>query len=142
MSDPSAFPGQSTQLRIAISAVFTDVPYVGSIEGPNETHDKIDTTSNSSPLGRREFILGLTDPGEMTAPIFWHPAEETHAELQRLSLSKELASFQLFYPQYDDGDNLLDFDGYVQLSRSQAIDGAIQRELTIMISSIVEESEE
>ncbi len=142
MSDYTAQFGLGAELRISIAAVFTVVPWVQSITGPDETFDVIDVTTHSSVGGYREFITGLADGGELTATINWHDDETTHAELQAKLVNRELGNFQLWWPGYDTL-NLCDFDGYVTgLTRSTPTDAQITRDLTIKITGTVAVSTE
>lgn len=142
MSDPVATFGLGTELRIAIASVFTPIPYCGSFSGPDETFDTIDVTTHSSVGGYREFITGLADGGELTCDINWDASEATHQALAAAQTARELTSFQLFWPGYDE-DNLMDFDGYVTgLTRSSPTDAQITRSLTIKITGPVDVSTE
>lgn len=142
MSDYVANFGLGTELRISIASVFTVVPWCQSFTGPDETYDVIDVTTHSSVGGYREFITGLADGGELTCTINWHDDEATHAALQDALTSRELTSFQLFWPNYDTL-NLADFDGYVTgLTRSSPTDAQITRDLTIKITGPVDVSTE
>lgn len=142
MSDYVAQFGLGTELRIDISAVFTVIPWVQSITGPDETFDVIDVTTHSSSMGYREFITGLADGGEVTATINWHDDEAAHTALQAAQTNRELTAFQLFWPGYDT-NNLCDFDGYVtSLSRMSPTDAKITRDVTIKITGPVSVSTE
>ena len=142
MSDFVAQFGLGTELRIDIAAVFTVVPWVQSITGPDETFDTIDVTTHSSTGGYREFITGLADGGELTCTINWHDDEATHTALQDAQQARELTAFQLFWPGYDT-NNLMDFDAYVTgLGRMSPIDAQITRDLTLKITGPVEVSTE
>jgi predicted secreted protein len=142
MSDYVAQFGLGTELRISIASVFTVVPWVQSMTGPDETYDVIDVTTHSSVGGYREFITGLADGGELTATLNWHDDEAAHAALQDALTSRELTSFQLWWPGYDTL-NLADFDGYVTgLSRSSPMDAQITRDLKIKITGPVDVSTE
>lgn len=142
MSDPVAQFGLGTELRISIAAVFTPIPYLQNITGPDETFDVIDVTTHSSTGGMREFITGLGDGGELSVTINWAAGEATHQALQDAQTARELTPFQLWWPGYDE-DNLMDFDGYVTgLTRGSPMDAQITRDLTIKITGQVAVSTE
>lgn len=142
MSDPVAQFGLGTELRISIASVFTPIPYLQSITGPDETFDTIDVTTHSSVGGYREFITGLADGGELTVTINWAAGETTHQALQDAQTARELTSFQLWWPGYD-ANNLMDFDAYVTgLSRGSPIDAQITRDLTLKITGPIDTSTE
>jgi len=143
-TDYSAVFGLGTELRMSIAAVFTAIPYLQSISGPDETFDTIDSTTHTSIEngGYREFITGLADGGELTTTINWHADEETHQALQAAQKARELVSFQLYWPQFDE-DNLCDFNGYITgLTRASPTDEKITRDLTIKITGGVDVSTE
>lgn len=142
MSDPVAVLGLGTELRISIASVFTPIPFLQSISGPDETFDTVDVTTHSSVGGYREYITGLADGGEVTADINWDAADPAHQALAAAQVARELTSFQLYWPGYDE-DNLADFDGYVTgLTRSSPTDAQITRSLTIKITGPVDISTE
>ena len=143
MADPYvALFAHGTILRIAIDSVYTEIPYLGSITGPDETFDTIDVTTHSSPNAKREFISGLGDGGELTTTINWHADEDTHKELHAANQSREVVNFQLLWPGYTE-DNLVDFQGLVTgLTRGSPIDAQVTRDLTIKITGDIEVSTE
>jgi len=134
MSDPVAWFALGTELRISIASVFTPIPYLQSITGPDATFDIIDVTTHSSTGGYREYITGLADGGEVTVTINWSPGEATHAALQAAQDARELTAFQLWWPNVGE-DDLVDFNGYVTgLPRNSPIDAQITRDLTIKVT--------
>lgn len=145
MSDYTAQFGLGSELRISIASVFTPIPWLQSISGPDETFDIVDVTTHSSIGGYREFISGLADGGELTCTINWHPEEATHQELMAAQLAREPTAFQLSWAalaNYDE-DNLMDFTAYVTgLTRMSPIDAQITRDLTLKITGTVEVSTE
>ena len=67
MTATAAAIGHGTKFSMyatAAAAVFTDIAEVFDIKPPNEQTDTIDATHYQSPGRYREFIQGLTDPGE------------------------------------------------------------------------------
>ncbi len=143
MSDPySAKLGLETEIRIFIDPNYVNIPYASAIEMPGITFDTVDTTSNSSPNGFREFIAGLADGGEVTFTLNHHPEETTHAELWAAQQAREVIPFQVAMPQFDT-DNLFDFDAFVtSLPVSSPIDGAVTRAVTLKITGNIEMSTE
>ena len=62
--------GKGTQVKRATTSggVYTAVPNVGSISGPNSTADHIDVTNQGSSSKIRQFITGLVEPGTLSFP--------------------------------------------------------------------------
>lgn len=142
MSDYTAKFGLGVELRISIADVFTPIPWLQTVSGPDETFDTIDVTTHSSVGGYREFITGLADGGEVSVTINWHDDEAAHTALRAAQVSRELTPFQMFWPMYDT-DNLVDFNGFVTgLPWTTPTDAQITRDLTIKITGAIETSTE
>jgi predicted secreted protein len=61
--------------------VYTVLDEVRNIMPPSADVDMIDVTHMQSPSGRREFIGGLIDPGEVSFEINWIPGNVTDVRL-------------------------------------------------------------
>lgn len=142
MSDYVAMLGLSTEIRIEIAAVMTNIPYATAITMPGITFDTVDVTTNSSPNGFREFIPGLADGGEVTFTLNWHDDEATHQELWEAQQAREVIGFQVALPQFDT-NNLFDFSGFVTgLPIASPIDAQVTQDVTIKITGNIEKSTE
>ncbi len=61
----------------ATSETFTEVAEVKDITGPNLTRESIDTTSQDSADGYREYIPGWRDGDTITVQANWLPSNST-----------------------------------------------------------------
>lgn len=57
---------------------FTAVAEIKDIDGPNLTRDSIETTSQDSTDGWREYIPGWRDGDTITVQANWLPSDATH----------------------------------------------------------------
>ena len=140
MSDRSAYFGQGAQLQIsdmAVTPVFTTIHGVGSISGPGMTRDTIDTTSHSSPGGRREYIGGLRDSDEVTADINWVWDDPGQTALEDAYDGDDPVTFRIVYP-FTELNETDEFTGIVtSLSKATPIDDKVTASLTIKITGAV-----
>lgn len=143
MSDPyTAVLGLQTAIRISISDVMTDIPYAFDIAMPGIVFDTVETTSNSSPNGFREYIPGLADGGEVTFTINWHDDEAAHQELWEAQQAREVTSFQIAMPQFAT-NNLFDFEAFVTgLPITSPIGDRVTQAVTLKITGNIEKSTE
>lgn len=58
--------------------LFTTVPGVIDLGGPNRSRELIDVTSHDSPNLYREFIVGLKDGGSISGELNYKPSEVQH----------------------------------------------------------------
>lgn len=68
---------------------FTALAFVGDLEMPDETIDKIDVTHMQSPGRRKQFITGLIDGGEIGIPMNYIPESPTDNLLNEIKASGE-----------------------------------------------------
>lgn len=143
MSDPySAKLGLETEIRVFIDPAYVSIPYAMDINMPGITFDTVETTSNTSPNGFREYIPGLADGGEITFTINWHDDEESHQELWDIQQAREVVAFQVAFPQFET-NNLFDFDAFVTgLPVSSPIDDRVTQAITLKITGNIEKSTE
>lgn len=90
---------------------FTTIANVGDIDGPNESVDTVEVTSNSSPNQTRQYIAGLRNSGQVTFPVNWVPSNQTHQNLKADFDARVVRNFQLVWP--DSGNATLDFAGII-----------------------------
>lgn len=57
---------------------FTSIAEITKLTPPNETRDAIEVTHTTSTDGRREFIPGWRDSGEISFEANWLPDNSTH----------------------------------------------------------------
>lgn len=59
------------------TGVYTDIAEVNTVPFPNLVADDVEVTNQDSPGNSKEYISGLTEPGEMTASCNWIPNDPT-----------------------------------------------------------------
>lgn len=99
MSD--ALLGMGTGYEIhdgADPGVFLDVGEVNDLSPPNQQSDDVDVTHYKSPNRRREYISGLSDPGDATFQINWIPNNPTDILLRDLKSSGEIRQHRITWP--------------------------------------------
>lgn len=143
MSDPySAKLGLETAIRIFDDPDYLDIPYAMDIAMPGITFDTVETTSNSSPNGFKEYIPGLADGGEVTFTINWHDDEEAHQALWDAQQARDVIPFQIAMPQFET-NNLFDFEAFVTgLPITSPIGDRVTQAVTLKITGNIEKSTE
>jgi predicted secreted protein len=115
---------------------FTTIAEVMSISGPGLTSDTIDVTSHSSTGGFREFIMGLSDGGEVTFTINYNPTQATHnatTGLLRDYINRTRRNFKIVFP--DGSSTTWSFTGVVTgFSMSAPTDAQLSADVTIKVS--------
>jgi hypothetical protein len=100
MSD--AMIGYKSKYRIwntgVTPAAFFEIGEVTEISPGEEETDRIDVTHMQSPDRRREFIAGLTDPGEASFTINWVPGNPTDVFLREMRASGDVVQHQIEFP--------------------------------------------
>lgn len=79
----SAIKAQSTTIAVGDAAspeVFTTIPNINSIGGPQKSANDIDVTDLSSTA--REFLQGLEDNGQIQLSGYWDSSQTTHQNLR------------------------------------------------------------
>jgi hypothetical protein len=95
------------------SGTFVELAEITNITPPSDSVDDIDATHMKSPGRVREFISGLSDPGEMSLDGNYLPGSATDAFIIAWRLSGETRAVRIIYPaslsvNYDQ------FPGYVK----------------------------
>lgn len=117
--------------------VFTAIPEVRSINGPDGSASEIDVTDLSSTS--REFRMGLKDEGTITLDMMFIPANTVHAGLRTDRANRTLRNFQLLFT--DSPATTWSFAAYVQgLSVSNEVDAVTTASVTLRISGSITES--
>lgn len=92
------------------SGVFVPLIEVTNIDLPDEQTDEVEVTHMKSPGGMKEFIGGLTDPGECSVEINWIQGNATDVELTSLKASKEKRAMRIVFP----GGTKWTFQGFIK----------------------------
>lgn len=107
---------------------FTDLARVTSITPPGESTDAIDTTHMGSPDGIREFIPGLTDPGECSLGLDWVPGAATDVFIRAW---RDKRRCKIRFPN----GVTWEFDGFrTGYSGEVPLDDKLTAELTVKVS--------
>lgn len=88
----------------------TPIAQIQDVSGPALSTDTDEITNHSSPGGVEEFIPTIKRTGEVTFPLVFNPADETHQTLVAAWAAKSLDAYTLRTP---DGGYGWDFDAYV-----------------------------
>lgn len=99
--------GAQFQIESATPGTFTALAEVYDITPPNETTDIIDASHMGSP--NREFIMGLTDPGETSFEMNFVPGSTREGLLLAAKASRSAKKFRIVFPN----DATWTFDGLV-----------------------------
>lgn len=114
---------------------FTTIPHVGDIDGPGGDVGEIDVTDHSTVGNYAETLGDVQDPGQVTAPVHWDPAETLHQQLQSdAGDPSQERNYEIVYP---DGSKE-SFAAYVQSFRTQApVRGALTKQLTLRVAGAI-----
>ena len=97
-----AMIGYQSKYRIWNAAAeppaFFEIGEVNEITPGEESTDRVDVTHMQSPDRRREFIAGLTDPGEASFSINWVPGNPTDVFLREMRASGAVVQHQIEFP--------------------------------------------
>jgi len=88
--------GAQFQIESVTPGTFTAISEVFDITPPNETADVIDVTNLQST--QREFILGLTDPGETSFEMNFVPGSASETLLLAAKASRTSKQFRIVFP--------------------------------------------
>jgi len=82
----------------ATATTYTDIGEPIEITPPEQMDDEIEVTHFNSPGGVKEFIGGLTDPGECTFTINYIPGGPTETLILGAKSERRPRGFQLVWP--------------------------------------------
>ena len=80
------------------SAVYFDLAEITNVTPPSDSVDDLDATHMKSPGRVREFISGLSDPGDMSLDGNYVPGAATDAFILAWRLSGETRAVRIVYP--------------------------------------------
>ena len=87
--------GTKFQIEGATPGAYTDIAEVFDITPPNETTDVIDASHMASP--DREFIMGLTDPGETSFEMNFVPGSASEGLLLGVKATRAAHNFRILF---------------------------------------------
>lgn len=88
--------GAQFQIESTPPGTFTAISEVFDITPPNETTDVIDASHFGSP--DREFIMGMTDPGETSFEMNFVPGSASETLLLTAKASRTANTFRIVFP--------------------------------------------
>jgi hypothetical protein len=116
----------------ATPATFTNVGNLKDFSGFDGSSSEIDRTNMSSTA--KEYLLGLTDPGQFTINIDYDAANAGHAALRAKQVSGAISNFQLTLPN----TNVITFTGFVKkFSLAGGVDALLKTAVDIRISGAI-----
>jgi len=138
----SAVLGIGTLLQVGNGGgpeVFTTIPEVKSIDGPNITVDTIDVTHMSSPYNFREKITGIRNGGEVSFEINYIGSDAIQNGLQTDLEAGTLRNFKMIMNNV--AATTFDFAAYVkEFNQSTALEEIATVNVTLEISGAITRS--
>jgi hypothetical protein len=117
--------------------VYTSIPEVNTLAGPDGSASEIDVTDLASTA--KEFLMGLKDSGSVTMEILYIPANVVHTALRANWDARTLTGFQITFT--DSPATLWTFNAYVQnFAISAGVDAALTGSITLRITGDITES--
>lgn len=102
MSDAMIGYGTRAYMQaLANSTALTKLAEVTSVSLPNEQVAEVEVTHYESPGRSREFIAGLTDPGEITVEMNFAPGSPTDQMLVTAKSDGKVRTFRVVTPEDD-----------------------------------------
>jgi predicted secreted protein len=133
MTDAAIGWGSKFQIWDAASSppAFQDMGEVSSITPPARQKDQIDATHMQSPNRTREFIAGLTDPGEAGFTMNFVPGSASDDRLLALDESGDTVEMRIVFPN----NVTWTFDGFVSgYQPAVPVDDKMTADVTIKVS--------
>lgn len=95
-----AMTGLGIKIRIKVppAAAFAEIGEPIEITPPQQLDDEIEVTHFSSPDGVKEYIGGLTDPGECSFGINYVPGGPTEALVLEAKATRKPVPFEFEWP--------------------------------------------
>lgn len=126
--------GYGTLVKIGDGAdpeVFTTIPNVTDISGPESTVGEADVSSNSSPNASKEYLPTLKDSGPVTFNIWWVQGNAVHQGLQTDYEARTVRNFQMLFT---DG-TVVDFAAFINdLGHDTPMEGGISRSVSLRVT--------
>lgn len=107
---------------------------ITSITPPSESTDIVDVTHMQSPNATREFIMGLTDPGEASFEMNFVPGSISDELIRAVRATRAATSCQITFPN----SVTWTFDGLVTgYEPTDPVDDKMTATVTIKVTSSV-----
>lgn len=122
---------------------FSAVGQVKDIDVPSYERGDIDVTDHDSTSGFKEFLPGLTDPGELAFVLGWDPHDADHVTGAGTGLIGDFVSTGCTLPAWKvrlvtcNGTADWTFNGYVKTFAGHApVEGELTADVTVKISGV------
>jgi len=136
----SALVSQGMTLKISDAAspeVYTAIPEITSLGGPDGEASEIDTTDLDSTA--KEFRLGLVDNGSINVSMNFRPAQTQHALLRTLSVSGAARNYRLTFT--DSPATIWTFSAFVKgVPIENSVDGVTTASINLRITGAITET--
>lgn len=121
-----------TAAGTATSVTFTNIANLKDYSGFDGSASELDKTNMDSTA--KEFMLGLTDPGQFTINIDYDNGNAGHIALRAKQVSGAICNFKLTMPDTD----VITFNGYVKkFSLAGGVDAIVKTAVDIRISGAI-----
>lgn len=125
----------------ATPEVFTALAEVVSIDPPDESTDEAECSHLNSPGRFREFLLTMTDPGEVVFTVNHLPGNAGHQALRTDKTNLTMRNFEIEFYE-DDGTTLLEtcaFSAQVRNYKVNTIEKDVVKtaEVTLRLSGAI-----
>lgn len=113
--------------------LFNTIPGITNSAGPDSKFDLIDVTSQDTPNGRREYIVGLGDEGEFSLDVNYMPQDPIQKQLVAAHRTRALVNMQ--FVMSDDDNTTLSFEAWItQFGTSSPLDGKLGSRMTCKVN--------
>lgn len=132
MPDTQASIGYGTTVEMADVATPTTFDYLGEVKSvtpPSDTTDSHDATHMGSPNRTREFVEGLTDPGEFSFEMNLVPGSASD-----IALTAAKGKRKLIRQTYPNGRQLLFYGFRTGYEKSVPVDDIMSATVTFKVS--------
>jgi len=134
MPESNAIIGYGIVFRIddgTGTGTFDLIGEISNIDPPDAQADDVEVTHMGSPNKTREYIAGLTEPGEMGFDINWIPNDSTDVILRDLKTSGARRTMEIVWPNAAEWQ----FSGFIKGFKVAApIDGNMTASLTVRVT--------
>lgn len=103
------------------SGVYTSIPEVGAIAGPNAQSSEFNVNTHDTPGNTDETLVGMVNPGSVSFPINIVPANALHKQLR----NDKFALTQRNYKLLENTGEFTTFRGMVKgFNKNSPVDGS------------------
>lgn len=125
---------QGTKLQVEISTVFTDIPQITGFNFPTVNRQYEDATALDSSGNFKEFTALMIETGEVTAEMFWDPANSVHDFLMDEAIKATAVLLNFKAIASDAGAATMAFSGYVSYEPTAQQNSSLKATLTVRVS--------